>query len=186
MDELRPKVESLIIDPSEVNLKPLVEDVEEVEKKSDALNEEADQMIISSNRTAADANDKREMMLEVEKLVHEAARKARDTVAELEQLAEGLIGSVGPNADRLIAEAERILEELEERGFSEQNEEANEEKEKAELLSHNIFGNIFVNILTYKETIFNTEYKFLFCSECSFYTQRYFTSYIYHVTQTVH
>lgn len=134
VDELWPKVDSLIIDPSEVNLVPFQDDIDDLEALVKSLDLRTKQDIDESNKIAMEADNKRKMALEMEKLIHEATQKANEIVKELKELAEGLIGYISPSTDLLIAEAARILDELENRNFSNQRKNAFDERELAEEL----------------------------------------------------
>ncbi|XP_023237076.1 laminin subunit alpha-like [Centruroides sculpturatus] len=127
--ELWPKVNAF--NRSEIDLTPLLTESESIELTAKVLDLKTSESLDESHKLATEADNTRKTALEVEKLIHEAAWKAEELVKELKELAEGLTGSVGPSTDLLITEAERILDELKTRDFSEQRKVTEEESELA-------------------------------------------------------
>ncbi|XP_013792030.1 laminin subunit alpha-like, partial [Limulus polyphemus] len=137
VDDLRPEVNALIFDPTAVDLSPLHYNVRSVEDQAHQLNNSADKGVKEAEEVSMNADKTREEALEVEKLIQDAVKKARDTVGELTALAEGLLDTAGPNLDKLIARAERILQEIKDRDFMSRKNDTEDELELAEeLLEH--------------------------------------------------
>ncbi|GIY52598.1 hypothetical protein CDAR_86411, partial [Caerostris darwini] len=84
-----------------------------------------------------DADTTRINALEVEKLIRDTIDKVNEIIEELGKLSEGIQGSLGPDIDNLIRQAEYILEDLRNRDFDPaQNDTVDEYTACEELLDH--------------------------------------------------
>ncbi|XP_035223568.1 laminin subunit alpha-like, partial [Stegodyphus dumicola] len=137
-DALRFGVDQMLLDPNELDFSPLVYSVQTLEKKRDQLDRNATHLHAEGDAVSSDADGTRIEALEVEKLIRETVDKAKEIVDELGKLSEGLGGSLGPNVDKLVSEAESILDEMKERNFDAPQNDTVEEYDLCEELFENV------------------------------------------------
>uniref|UniRef100_T1J097 Laminin subunit alpha n=1 Tax=Strigamia maritima TaxID=126957 RepID=T1J097_STRMM len=118
VNELRPIVDLLNVDPSAINffafnieITDLESDISVLDKSSEALGDEALGTSIEAEKVKNDAIDLEKMMIEI-------ASMAAGIVEAVEALAHTLVAGKGPDVDRKIKEAEKLLEDIRKRDFS--------------------------------------------------------------------
>ncbi|GFT48977.1 laminin subunit alpha [Nephila pilipes] len=136
-DTLRLGVDELLLDPTGLDYSPLVNAVQNLEKQRDQIDRTANHLLTQADTINTDADNTRKEALEVEKLIGDTIKNVNEIIEELGKLSEGLQGSLGPNVDNLIRQAEYILEELKNRDFDPaQNDTVAEYTACEDLLDH--------------------------------------------------
>ncbi|GIX84198.1 laminin subunit alpha, partial [Caerostris extrusa] len=136
-DTLRLGVDELLLDPTGLDYSPLVSSIQDIEKKRDAIDRTANHLHFQAETVDTDADTTRINALEVEKLIRDTIDKVNEIIEELGKLSEGIQGSLGPDIDNLIQQAEYILEDLRNRDFDPaQNDTVDEYTACEELLDH--------------------------------------------------
>ncbi|GAB6025535.1 hypothetical protein CHUAL_011266 [Chamberlinius hualienensis] len=128
---LRPLVDNLIADPTSIDLKPLRDEVDRVEQYAKSIERQLLRTSEVANRTANESDATHKEALRIEALIRSNIADVRGIIAGIEALSSGFLGNQGPNRDRLLAEAERMLEEIKARDFEPMKVKADDELEAA-------------------------------------------------------
>lgn len=130
-NELKPQVDVLDINQTDI-LAPILSRLEPVEQESKNLNRRANFSADNSVNIAPDADELRKEALKVLNDIKQTSMKALDTVYEINHLS--FDNDEGPSMEEALLLAEGMLKEISEYDFSEREQQAWDQMERAETL----------------------------------------------------
>lgn len=128
---LRPLVDNLIADPTSIDLKPLQNGVDNIEQYSKSIERQLVRTAEVANRTANESDATHKEALRIEALINRNIADVKGIIAGIQDLSSGLLFNSGPNRERNLAEAERLLAEIQARDFVPPKTKADDELQAA-------------------------------------------------------
>jgi laminin alpha 3/5 len=132
--ELRPAVDRLTSSPpSQVQLDPLVQEVQRVQDMADRINTKSDRTHRESNLVEIDSSDAKTRAMNIyDEVVRAAVDAANDAVNYVQNIVNDIRNNIGQsNLDELLRQAERMLDEMKRRDFTQSTRDAQTELQRA-------------------------------------------------------